>query len=303
MQKKKIAICFSGQTRHFNKDPRYTQDFYEVLDLFDEFDYDLFGHNWSDHADPHSEVLDKFTEYRSDDQEIIWDAITDLRAIPNQYFPVWEQFFQTKEEWYKKPEYIDMLKGNSDVNYIEFAKERIKGNIGQVWSAHESFLLTSSHWQKTFYSVVVRVRWDLMIKYFHGHEWVNANKQRFKDILYNWVNKQDEFKDNHRWPDCLCSDDCVFEYNSTPYANDHMYLFDGGAFTKNGLYIKQPVDMFSSLLYHYINGPHNFPRLPSAHSLWMDWIQYAGFRVSPKLPHLFQANGPSEGKTNKEWNI
>ena len=84
MQKKKIAICFSGQTRHFNKDPKYTQDFYEILDLFDEFDYDLFGHNWSDHADPHSEVLDKFTEYRSDDQEIIWDAITDLRPIQNQ---------------------------------------------------------------------------------------------------------------------------------------------------------------------------------------------------------------------------
>ena len=104
-------------------------------------------------------------------------------------------------------------------------------------------------------------------------------------------------------PGCLCSDDSIFEYNSTPYANDHMYLFDGGEFTKNGLYIRQPVDMFSALLYNYIKGPNSFPRVPSAHSLWMDWIQYAGFRVSPKLPHLFTANGPSEGKINKEWNI
>ena len=38
----KIAICVSGQTRHFNKDPRYTQNFYEILDLFNEYDYDLF---------------------------------------------------------------------------------------------------------------------------------------------------------------------------------------------------------------------------------------------------------------------
>ena len=60
----KIAICVSGQTRHFNKDPSYTDDFYEVLDLFSDYDYDLFGHTWADQEDPHSEVLNKFTEYR-----------------------------------------------------------------------------------------------------------------------------------------------------------------------------------------------------------------------------------------------
>ena len=65
----------------------------------------------------------------------------------------------------------------------------------------------------------------------------------------------------------------------------------------------KPVDLLTNMLYRYLGDSHNYPSLPSAHTLWMDWIQYAGFRVSPKLPYLFQANGPSEGKINKEWNI
>lgn len=302
----KIAICFSGQTRHFNKDPRYTQDFLEILDLFNEYDYDLFGHTWSDHEDPHSEVLDKFTEYRRDDQGIIWDAIINLRPSPNKYFPVWTQFFQTKEEWYDKPEYMDMLKGKSDKNFIDFAKERIYGNIGQIWSAHESFLLTSSHWQQNMYSFVVKVRWDLMIKYFNGHEWVTTNKDKFKDVLYNWSHKKMEWDrqvSSHSVnTSCLCSDDCIFEYNSTPYANDHLFVFDGPELRSKIINIK-PVDLLTNMLYRYLGDSHNYPSLPSAHTLWMDWIQYAGFLVSPKLPNIFQANGPSEGKINKEWNI
>ena len=127
----KIAICYSGQTRHFNKDPRYTQNFYEILDLFNEYDYDLFGHTWADHEDPHSEVLDKLTEYRSDDQKIIWDAITDLRPTPNKYFPIWTQFFQTQPEWYDKPEYMDMLKGKSDKNFIDFIKNESSNPLGR----------------------------------------------------------------------------------------------------------------------------------------------------------------------------
>ena len=76
--KPKIAICVSGQTRHFNADPQYTEDFNNVLGLFDDFEYDLFGHTWSDQENPHQEVLERFTDYRSDDQKVIWDTIIDL---------------------------------------------------------------------------------------------------------------------------------------------------------------------------------------------------------------------------------
>ena len=298
----KIAICYSGQTRHFNKDPRYTQNFYEILDLFNEYDYDLFGHTWADQEDPHSGVLEKFTEYRSDDQEIIWDAITNLRPTPNKYFPIWTQFFQTKEEWYDKPEYMDILKGKSDENFINFIKERIKGNVGQVWSAHESFLLTVP--QANEYSFVVRLRWDSWINDFHGTEYVQNSIDRFKDILYNWSHKKMEFSQHPlNGTSCLCSDDCVITKNSAPYANDHLFVFKGEEFRNKITNIK-PVDYLTNLLYSYVSGGnHNYPSLPAAHTLWMDWILHTGFKVTPALPDILTGNGPSEGKTNKEWNI
>ena len=201
---------------------------------------------------------------------------------------------------------MDMLKGKSDMNYIEFAKERIKGTVGQIWSAHESFLLTSSHWQQNMYSFVVKVRWDLMIKYFNGHEWVTTNKERFKDVLYNWSHKKMEFNQHPLFDtSCLCTDDCLITEGgdrSAPFANDHLFVFDGPEFKDKITNIK-PVDLLTNMLYSYVRGSHNYPSLPAAHTLWMEWILYSKFKVTPALPHLLTGNGPSEGKTNKEWNI
>ena len=98
-KKVKIAICISGQTRHLNNNPKYTEDFNNILGLFDEYDYDLFGHTWSDQEDPHSEILKQFTDYRSDSQDIIWNTIIDHKEFGNSYFPVWSQYFQTKEDY------------------------------------------------------------------------------------------------------------------------------------------------------------------------------------------------------------
>ena len=122
----KIAICVSGQTRHFNDAPQYTDDFYKILDLFSDYDYDLFGHTWADQEDPHDAVLNKFVEYRSDNQEVIWDTINNpdvYRDLNNR--PMWPQFFTTEKDWHLKPEYQDMLNGISDTSYIDFAKARI----------------------------------------------------------------------------------------------------------------------------------------------------------------------------------
>lgn len=300
----KIAICFSGQTRHFNKDPKYTSDFYEILELFDDYDYDLFGHTWADHEDPHDKVRQKFKEYKSEDQEIIWDTIINLRPTENRYFPFWEQFFQTKEQWYEKPEYMDILKGKSDVNYIDFAKERIKGTVGQIWSAHESFLLTKPYWKENNYSMVVKLRWDLMIKYFEGHDWVNDNKKRFKNQLRDWINKEVDFGNMFQHPTCLCSDDCLFEHGETSFTNDHLFVFWGKEFGAYSNILKTtPIELLGQLLGSYQPNSYTIPHLPSAHTLWMDWILYNDFVVSAKLPNLTQANGPSGNKINKEWNI
>jgi len=303
MTKDKIAICVSGQTRHFNNNQKYTDDFYEILGLFDEYDYDLFGHTWADQSNPHGEVKQRFKAYKREDQETIWDTIINLKHTDGKYVPHWEQFIRTREEWFEKPEYMDILNGKSDISYIDFAKERIKGTIGQVWSAHQSFLLTKPYFETNNYTMVVKLRWDLMIKYFNGHDWVNDNKKRFKTMLHDWANREVDFVNLHNHPTCLCADDCFMTYQSTPYSNDHMFVFDGQEFNNSKLLHSTPVETIGRLLLSYQPNNYTIPTLPSAHTLWMDWILFNNFVVAPKLPNLTQANGPSEGKINKEWNI
>lgn len=286
MAKDKIAICVSGQTRHFNENPQYTNDFYEILELFEDYDCDLFGHNWADQEDPHNEVKQKFKEYRSEDQEIIWKDIISLNN------PTWDQFFHTNKEWYDKPEYMDILNGKSDVSYIDFAKERIKGTVGQVWSAHKSFLLAYPYFKPNKYVAVIKLRWDLMIKRFEGENWVNTNKERFKTVLANWINQEIGFNST-----CLCADDFIFN-NGMPYANDHMFAFSGTQFIKSEISSISPAEHLSKILEN-----SSVSYLPSAHTLWMDWILNAKFTISPKLPNLFQTNGRDVYKVNKEWNI
>ena len=104
---------------------------------------------------------------------------------------------------------------------------------------------------------------------------------------------------------CLCPDDCLITEGSgrsAPFVNDHLFVFDGPEFKDKITNIK-PVDLLTNMLYSYVRGNHNYPSLPAAHTLWMEWILYSKFKVTPALPHLLTGNGPSEGKTNKEWNI
>jgi hypothetical protein len=304
--KDKIAICVSGQTRNFNENPQMTADFLEVLNLFSDYDYDLYGHTWADQEDPHKDVLDKFTEYRSDDQGIIWDAITKYNPATNEYFPLWTQFFYTKEEWYKKPEYMDMLEGR-DSNYIDFAKDRIYGNVGQVWSAHECFLLLKPH-IKNNYKFVVRLRWDSTIRSMHGHEYLKNKVNEFKDILYNWSYRKSEWGSSDKGEmlskvNCLSANNCVISHKSVPYCNDHIFVFNAQMLYQNLIHIS-PIQLLSKLLHSNLYPDNNFPSLPSAHTLWMQWILVSGFIVSPILPNLTQTNsGPYDNKPNKEWGI
>ena len=228
MPKPKIAICLSGQTRHFNSDPKYTEDFNNIIGLFDNFDYDLFGHTWNDHDDPHKEVLERFTNYRSDDQKIIWDTITDPNVYRNSRFiPNWFQFFTTQKEWIYRKEYQDILNGVSATSYIDFAKERINGHCGQVWSAMESFLLT----KHKHYDFVVRLRWDSKIGN-NESEFDNTIEEeitQFKKVLQAWINQTGKFSlSGVNDANCLISDDCVIHGNSF-YTNDMLYVIKGDA--------------------------------------------------------------------------
>lgn len=298
--KDKIAICISGQTREINK-LGILELLEEVLELFDEFDYDLYGHTWHDHDDPKKEFLDRFTEYQSENQEVIWKDIINLMYSEEKEEPKYQQFFQIDDQWRNKEEFMDMLHGKSDKNYLEFCKERIKGTVGQVWSAHRSFQLMNQYPRNKYY-LVVRLRWDLMIKNYFQGDYMDKQKQRFKDMLHYYRNNKYDFENTHRKPSVLCADDCTFELRMDPYANDHVYVFDGDDFLRSKILTTTPIQYLVDIIDHYSIGMTMY-HLPSAHTLWMQWLLHGGLTVSPKLPDIFQASGTSKGKINKEWNI
>ena len=299
--KKKIAICISGQTRQINKQGIIEQ-LEEVLGLFDYFDYDLYGHTWNDHDDPKRELLDRFVEYQTEDQEVIWNDIVNLMYNEDETQPKYHQFFQIDDEWRNKKEFMDMLHGKSDQNYLEFCKERIKGTVGQVWSAHRSFQLMKPFIDTKDYHLIIRLRWDLMIKNYFQGDYMDKQKQRFKDIINYYHHGTYDFETLHRKPSVLCADDCTFELRNDPYANDHVYVFDAGGFLNTKVLSTPPIQYLTDMIDYYSLGMTMY-HLPSAHTLWMQWLLHAGFRVSPKLPDIFQASGDSSGKINKEWNI
>ena len=302
LKKLKIAICVSGQTRSLNDNPKYTEDLNKIIKLFDEYDYDLFGHTWSDQDDPHPGILENFTEYKTTDQSTIWDEINVRKSEVN-----WTQYFQTRWEWMDYPEYRDILAGKSDISFIDFAKERIYGSVGQIWSAHESFLLTKNHAYNN-YKFVVKIRWDSEIRLFHGHEHTAKLIDRFKENVRNWSHRLYEFRHDtvDRYPNCLCADNFISEHECGPYANDHLYIFDSEALTQMILPYS-PVELFTKLITSHSKGRFASFHMPSAHTLWMMWIQKAGFLVQPLLPNFLQSNGnpdsPKMLKTNKDWNL
>lgn len=299
-KKQKIAICVSGQTRHINKDPIYTQEFLKLLDLFSDYDYDLFGHTWADQEDPNDTILSKFTEYRSDDQEIIWDTIIDPSQTIGPWHPHWWQFVDWKADWVYKEKYINLLNGKSDENFIEFAKERIKGTIGQVWSCHESILLTKNYRTNQpggyGYPLVVKLRWDLKVK--------DYPTEVFKDVLYNFTHRIKEYAPelmgNLSDVTCLATNDVTIGKRTGISFNDFIFAFNGH--NDGTLFDQSPVQLLSGLIINHQRARLPYV-LPSAHTLWIEWITNAGFIISPVLPNIIGLTRSIVNNPNKEWGI
>lgn len=300
--KPKIAICVSGQTRHFNTDPQYTQDFNNIVKLFDDFDYDLYGHTWADQEDPHQEVLERFTDYRSDDQKVIWDTITDSTSYKNPgKCPDWSQFFTPEKDWIKRKDYQDILNGVSDTSYIDFAKERINGHCGQVWSAMESFLLT----KHKNYDFVVRLRWDCKICDNADNHMLTIEEEikQFKKTVWSWINQTGKFS-HYPFTDsnCLIADDCVID-NGSFYSNDMLYVIKGNALhdiMKNHTTIHTFERMLSE-------GACSHNIVDMSHMLWSNWLQSLQLKCAPVLTNIIRVNGDSKWvddpvlKPNKKW--
>jgi len=297
--RKKIAICYSGQTRHLNEYPEFTDDWYNILGLFNEFDCDLYGHTWEDQATPNDDILKNFKVFEKTNQDDIWDTI---KLMPNLGF--WD-FMPEARDWHLKQEYQDIINNKGD--FITFAKARINGTLGQLWSAHECFHLikADAHWPD--YEYVVRLRWDLNSKFANTTQnQIMLLRDQFKDALRNYA------RDRHQNPlastrtarygdfnssDVLTTDILYNGNNNTPFVNDHVFVIKGISFLQSRISKKTPIEVFSHMARNTNCG------FPTSHTLWVQWFEHFNLHLQTALPDITSGNGSSDGKENKYWRI
>jgi len=322
--KPKIALCFSGQTRHINEHPMFLEQYKEVISLFSDFDIDFFGHTWSDQPKPHPDFLHGYDKFIQTNQEEIWKAVTTFnRNAPSRMF--WN-YLPNRPAWYENGEFEAMLNGHGD--FMQWAKDVIKGTLGQIWSAHECFKLVEQSGKD--YRYVVRLRWDSMIQ-LRKH--ISDENKRGIEYIYN-PEKRKHDKDlielmevfrttlreityNNRLPDtrsqkmCLPDDwdvlatECNFipNNNGIVFVNDHLFVIKGESFMRSGIGLKDPIELFDRIMMKKDVTTHFQPGFSSSHTLWMEWMFTCGFNVMPALLDITTASGLTSAKPNKKWFI
>ena len=286
--KPKIAICVSGQTRHLNQRPRFMQDFFDILDLFRDFDYDLYGHTWADQETPNNKVLKLFTDFQKEDQAIIWQELTTNKVVKdaNIHF---SEFISWRSEWYNESEYTDTL--NSKGDFIEFAKQRIYGNLGQIWSAHRCFQQIDF---STEYLFVVRLRWDLQI------DTQSTDHAEFKKLLKSFAGMLDNVLMQRHTLDVLATNQSYIE-PKLPFIDDFLFVINTNKVRE--LIIHNPVKIFTEMANNksdrltYRSGG----AFPSSHTLWAYWLKHVGWSVYPILPVGLYTTSNGVTPTNKKW--
>ena len=284
----KIAICVSGQTRHLNQRPKFMQDFFDVLDLFRDFDYDLYGHTWADQETPNNKVLKLFTDFQKEDQATIWQELTTNKVVKdaNIHFA---EFISWRSGWYNEHAYTDTLNGKGD--FIEFAKQRIYGNLGQIWSAHKCFQQIDF---STEYLFVVRLRWDLII------DTQSTDHAEFRKLLKSFAGMLDNVLMQRHTLDVLATNQSYIE-PKLPFIDDFLFVINTNKVRE--LIIHNPVKIFTEMANNksdrltYRSGG----AFPSSHTLWAYWLKYIGWSVYPILPVGLHTSSNGVAPTNKKW--
>jgi len=323
--KPRIALCFSGQTRHINEHPMFLDQYKEVISLFSDFDIDFFGHTWSDQPKPHPDFLDGYDKFIQTDQEEIWNAVNTESTYASQRM-FWN-YLPNKSSWYDNNEFKSMLKGHG--NFLQWARDVIKGTLGQIWSAHECFKLVEQSGKD--YHYVVRLRWDTMIQLRKhisaelddaGIEYIYSpeNRKHDKDLIQLMEAFRTTLREityNNRLPDTrsqrmdvldnwdVLSTECNLmpSNNGMVYVNDHLFVIKGESFMKSGIGLKDPIELLDKIV---VKGDVVAPYqvgFNSSHTLWMEWLFTCGFNVMPALLDVTTANGSMSKKENKKWNI
>ena len=312
--KPKIALCFSGQTRGINNPntPYRIDDWNEILDLFSDYDIDMYGHTWDDQETP-DEQFGNFTIFKKTDQSIIWNTMNNL---DNHQF--WN-FLPINPEMKKLKEYQDVLNQTGDSSFIDWSKWAINHTVGQVWSAQECFNYLKS--TKINYDWVVRLRWDLSIprkKVTDQGELVTWTeneidflKEQFRDVFRSstigpvgrFSKTKSQF--SYQRPYDILTSDCLYSSGDSLggnrfYINDLLFAIRGPVLKCD--FNEEPIDMLSAV---YRN--HRTGSFPYAHSLWAQYLStkhntwlYSGL---PDIVSVNSRTGPGDYDEHKKWGI
>lgn len=304
LKKPKIALCISGQTRDINEN-HGIQHLLEVISIFeDEYDVDLYGHTWTDQEDPYPILLNRFCEYQKEEQSVIWDTITSPDNIVQDWSRQgWDYWFQTKKSWWNDPDYMAILNGTSETSYIDFAKERIYGTVGQVWSAQRSFNLVSDNIEKQGYKAIVRLRWDMCINWSQGRPRTEERIETFKQQLYDWIYSKNDFAENQPshslYSNCMAADHTIIHDFNAPFFNDFCFVFKGNdSNVIKDIVLTDVMHVFKKIFSDLSETGHS--HLPSSHTLWAQYLIAQRLKIIPKLPDIFNAYGALQ-KSNKRW--
>lgn len=271
MSKPKIAICVSGQTRGFND---RSDRFYESIDdIFQDFDYDLFGHTWTDQEIDQSHY-DIFKQIIKTPQEEIWK---ELNKRPLNPF----SFFLLTDEIRDSAEYQLAMSGQG--NLADLMNQVITGCYSQLVSGAQAISLAPLG----EYQAYVKYRWDIS-KTVDDIDLVEWRKQ-----FYEWV-----INNNNRNA-VLEQYDCHSVQRTLFY--DMMITFSTEARGKFRTWPMLLDDMF-------INPKYSRLIPESSHDLWKNFCTHIesevsimttqvpfGFAYDPVLVHPH--------KTNKKWGI
>lgn len=272
MSKPKIAICVSGQTRGFND---RSDRFYESMDhIFQNVDYDLFGHTWTDQELDQSHY-NIFNEIIKTPPEEIWEELNKEPVNPFSFFLLTNKIRDSKE-------YRLAMSGQG--NLADLMNTVITGCYAQLVSGYQAIALAPPG-----YDAYIKTRWDIdkaidtfdLVKWHKQfHEWIINNNNR-NAILeqYDYSTVQIE----------------LFYDTVITFSAEAQKLI------KNRTWNYMLDDMF-------LNDKH--PRLlpESSHALWKNFCTHLESEVSimsTETPFGFAYNLEQEKKfkTNKKWGI
>lgn len=274
MTKPKLAICVTGQIRHFRK---HQDRFYEGLDnMFgDKFDYDLYGHTWDDQVLPD---ISKFERVSVTDQRDWWKYLVES-SNPFGAMIVTEK---TRNHL----DYQKAINGKGDL--LSVMEQVITGRWAQLLTTHHAFTAIPED-KREEYIAFVRFRWDATDSNTNDKTLVRKWKQQYYNLVVEC------YKNNTNAVITNPSEEDLFE--------DFMITFSQQAY---GSFIDESANdtMNSMIKDNYAIGHshdlwENFCKFKNLQIITMEGLNPIGFLETEWVNEKWWW----DAKSNKQWGV